>query len=296
MSFIPINLSQILFVYVYKLITRTNDLHLKHTVYRKPTHTDRYLHKTSNHHPRQKFGVIKTLVERAKRICEPEQLGKELHYLTNVMQANGYSKKEIHRASNPRRQQNKRNEEDKPLATAYMPYFHRITDRIGKLLKKYRIRTIYIPTKKIKDILRPAKDKFHPHKKAGVYRIPCSCGQVYIGTTKRSIATRLKEHDRNSRLGQIEKSAVAEHAALEGHTIQYDNTEVLSTALHYYPRLQREAIEIFKHPNNFNKKEETQRVNRIWIPVLKKTKRKHSMTSSNNTESLSDLGSTSDMI
>ena len=89
-------------------------------------------------------------------------------------------------------------------------------------MKKYRIKTIYIPTKKIKDILRPAKDKLHPHKKAGVYRIPCSCGQVYIGTTKRSITTRLKEHDRNSRLGQIEKSAVAEHAALEGHTIEYN--------------------------------------------------------------------------
>ena len=57
------------------------------------------------------------------------------------MQANGYSKKEIHRASNPKCPQNKRNEEDKPLATAYMPYFHRITDLIGKLLKKYRIKT-----------------------------------------------------------------------------------------------------------------------------------------------------------
>ena len=110
----------------------------------------------------------------------------------------------------------------------------------------YRCCTIYIPTKKIKDILRPAKDKFHPHKKAGVYRIPCSCGQVYIVTTKRSIATRLKEHDRNSRLGQIEKSAVAEHAALEGHTIQYDNMEVLSTALHYYPSGQVSWVRFFR--------------------------------------------------
>ena len=62
---------------------------------------------------------------------------------------------------------------------------------------------------------------------------------------------------------------VAEHAASEGHMIQYDNREVLSTGLLYHPRLQREAIEIFKHPNNFNKKEET-RVNRIRISILKK--------------------------
>ncbi|KAK9693727.1 hypothetical protein QE152_g33997 [Popillia japonica] len=40
----------------------------------KPTHTDRYLHNESNHHPRQKKGVVKTLVERARKVCSPEQL------------------------------------------------------------------------------------------------------------------------------------------------------------------------------------------------------------------------------
>ena len=45
------------------LVTRTQDNHLAHTVYRKPTYTDRYLHKTSNHHPKQKSGIIKTLME-----------------------------------------------------------------------------------------------------------------------------------------------------------------------------------------------------------------------------------------
>ena len=43
------------------LITRAEEEKLEFTVYRKPTHTDRYLHRTSNYHPRQKRGIIKTL-------------------------------------------------------------------------------------------------------------------------------------------------------------------------------------------------------------------------------------------
>ena len=43
------------------------DLLLGHKVYSKPTHTDRYLHKNSNHHSRQKRGIIKTLVDHANQ-------------------------------------------------------------------------------------------------------------------------------------------------------------------------------------------------------------------------------------
>ncbi len=35
---------------------------LAHTIHRKPTHTDRYLHSSSFHHPRFKSAVQNTLV------------------------------------------------------------------------------------------------------------------------------------------------------------------------------------------------------------------------------------------
>ena len=55
------------------LVTQKHNQKLGHTVYWKPTHTDRYLHKNSNHHPRQITGIITTLTERALHICEPEK-------------------------------------------------------------------------------------------------------------------------------------------------------------------------------------------------------------------------------
>ena len=90
--------------------------------------------------------------------------------------------------------------------------------------------TVCRPTTKIQQMLWLAKDRRDPLTTAGVHRIPCSCGQVYIGTTKRSIHTRIKEHERHCRLKQPEKSAVAEQVLKQaGHDIL--NTGVLDNTL-----------------------------------------------------------------
>jgi hypothetical protein len=52
------------------LFTIHDDGSLEHNVYRKTTHTDRYLHYNSFYHPTIKNSVCKTLINRAKTICE----------------------------------------------------------------------------------------------------------------------------------------------------------------------------------------------------------------------------------
>ena len=64
-------------------------------VYRKPTHTDRYLHYNAFHHPSIKNSVCKTLINRAKTICEVDNIEGELEYLRSVLKMNGYPKKFI---------------------------------------------------------------------------------------------------------------------------------------------------------------------------------------------------------
>ncbi len=53
-------------------VTRRADGTLAHTVHRKPTHTDRYLHSSSFHHPRFKSAVRNTLVRRAFNTCHQD--------------------------------------------------------------------------------------------------------------------------------------------------------------------------------------------------------------------------------
>ena len=202
-------------------------------------------------------------------ICEPQYLNQELAYLQATFCANGYSKSEFQRAIKPKTPAPETQNSIPPIGKAFLPYIKNTTERIGHILKKHNITTTYKPTRKIKEILRSAKDSRDPLCTAGIYRIPCDCGQVYIGTTERTAKTRVQEHMRHCHLGQPDKSAVAEHSCLNAdHNILFDNTQVLANTKHYYSRLHREAIEIFKHKNSFNKKEESMKINKIWTPVL----------------------------
>jgi hypothetical protein len=89
-----------------------------------------------------------------------------------------------------------------------LPYQQAITNQISRFLAKYNIKTIHVPRKNNIHMLRPVKGDLGL-KVPGVYRIPCECGEVYIGQTGRSIEARCKEHLRHIRLEQPEESAVA---------------------------------------------------------------------------------------
>ncbi|KAJ8962601.1 hypothetical protein NQ318_000994 [Aromia moschata] len=67
------------------LVNRTNNNKLAHEVYRKKTHTDRYLNAGSHHHPQQKRSLIKTLVHRAETICDDESRPKELKQIKEAL-------------------------------------------------------------------------------------------------------------------------------------------------------------------------------------------------------------------
>ena len=56
------------------LVTPQADGSILTAVYRKPTHTDMYLHWDSYHHLAAKYSVINTLRHRAKTVCTSKQL------------------------------------------------------------------------------------------------------------------------------------------------------------------------------------------------------------------------------
>jgi len=73
------------------------------------------------------------------------------------------------------------------------------------------------PPKKIGQILRNPKDQRHSLSFTGVYKIPCSCGKVYIDETGRMINIRMKEHQRDVILKHTTQSALLEHNIEIGH-------------------------------------------------------------------------------
>ncbi|CAK9810876.1 hypothetical protein ANTPLA_LOCUS6713 [Anthophora plagiata] len=254
------------------LITKKQDGSLGHQVYRKPTHTDRYLHAQSHHHPAQKNSVIVSLVNRAINICEEEHLQSELNHITNTLTKNGFNNKKIKHTIQRMLQSKGTQKPSSSYITenkhnmAFLPYIKGTTDRIARILKQNNIKTIFTPHTKISQILTTPKDPYPRLASSGVYKIPCTCGKVYIGETGRSVTTRLKEHERCTRLGYIQ-SAVAEHQLTTGHKICFEKTKVIAKCKSYFPRKYRETLEIMKHPNNINR-DTGYHINPIWSTLL----------------------------
>ena len=75
------------------LIVRKADNTVKLLVYRKKTHTDRYLHFSSHHPLQHKLGVIRTLLDRCNDIVtETDDRQKEEQHIVEALSKCGYPK------------------------------------------------------------------------------------------------------------------------------------------------------------------------------------------------------------
>ena len=110
------------------------------------------------------------------------------------------------------------------------------------------------------------KDKANNVSKPGVYRIPCECGEVYIGETGRNLTTRRKEHLDCCRKGQVEKSSVAKHAWEKDHRILWKGCILVAPVRNYYLRKVRKSIEILKHVTI---QQEGKPVGDIWCTLFR---------------------------
>ena len=116
------------------LVTRSGD-QLSTAVYRKPTHTDRYIPYHSHHHPRMLTGVMRGMRDRALRICDNTSKQPEMEHLARVFQANGFPEKLVRKTlSKPQRQQIREQppEEEEPPKTLHIPYVRGLSEKIEK--------------------------------------------------------------------------------------------------------------------------------------------------------------------
>ena len=129
-----------------------------------------------------------------------------------------------------------------------------------RILKRHRIQTFFKPIIKLSTILASGKDADSVSKRRGVvYEIPCeSCEHRYIGETKRSLSTRLKEHHRDALPRHIlknpEKTALTKHAAQSGHAFKWDYAHVLHRVNNYHKRILLESLYINLKTNTVNDK------------------------------------------
>ena len=245
-------------------------------VYRKPTHTGRYLHFESNHPTSVKKSVVRSLRNRTKYITlgDENTIQAEENRIKCDLEANGYPPSFIKKAtSNSTRNIPAAREEPITLTTAAIPYIRGTSEAISRILAPLRIRTVMKPATLKWSLMKRAKDSISADETAGViYALGCTdCPQVYIGETARTARQRSREHKCHTNTGHTELSAIARHAHEEAHTIHW-KPRVLAKETDNTKRKIKEALAIRRLEKDRGKdkimnQDSGLELSRIWLDL-----------------------------
>ena len=176
--------------------------------------------------------TVRCLYDRAQNITQrDESLKEEESHLIKTFIGNGYPRAFVRSASAPRAPKEPSNDDDNDAEkppVAFLPYVAGVSERIRKACQDFNIRAVFKSGPTLRSLLTKVKDPLPIDKQSNVvYEVPCTCGKVYIGETKRRLGTRLKEHKDACVKYHTDKSAIAEHAWTNDHPINWAETKIL---------------------------------------------------------------------
>ena len=214
---------------------------IKTTVFRKPTHTDMYLHWDSYHHLSAKYSVINTLRHRAKTVCSTQQLLKEEEdHLHNSLRRCKYPYG-LGTELTSRRKPKKNNQGNKNInkSCIVVPYMKGLGETCKNICRRYGVEVYFRGGSTIRDLLVHPKDRDTILKKSRViYRYRCGrvdCEEEYIGESGRTFSERYREHMRAP-------SPIMDHQNITGHEVSLDNFSIVGREDNSIARNIREAI------------------------------------------------------
>ena len=201
------------------------------SVYRKPTHSESYIHFYSFHSRQIKLSVVSNLFLRALRICDPVYLDNEIHHIFGAFNKLGYTNSFIKQAlSSARKTFYGRIREEKQeftniLKLPYTPELAGLKNIANRLENKINVAFTNNNTLRNRLVKNSNRDKGKDD--IGIYIVPCKdCNQVYVGETGRNIMTRLDEHKRACRMG-TQSNAIANHSLDLDHRINFKDASII---------------------------------------------------------------------
>ena len=212
------------------LVMPNEDRSLSTTVYRKPTHTDLYLHWDSQHTLPSKYSVIGTLHNRARTICSnPQLLKQEEDHLHRALTKCKYPAWALNRIKIKSRNpiQMKSSNSKKNTGTdniqklhVVVPYCRGLSESFKKVCSSHGVQVYFKGGTTIKNLLMAPKDQDPIQKRSGViYRYKSDrveCDKEYIGESSRTFGERFKEHPKAP-------SPIFDHYNITAHNVTIEN-------------------------------------------------------------------------
>ena len=242
-------------------------------VYRKPTHTDKYLPFDSHHPAKHKRSVVTTLMRRAEAIpTKPALCAAEKSHVREVLKLNGYNDNFIDRAckTKDKSPDSQKEEHSEKKGFVVLPYIQGVSERIKRSLNAHNIQTTCKPHQTLASIFRKPKDRPPKDRIPGiVYKLKCKdCSFTYVGESKRSWRSRSAEH--NPARAASRESAIRHHAITTTHDIHPRDAKILETNEHNFAR--RLFLESFYSTIDNNTVNERRDFPRAYLPLIKNFK------------------------
>ena len=171
------------------LVSR-NNCSISIDVYRKPTHTNRYLDYNSHHDYKHKISTATTLIDRSLTLPTHEESKKrELNRVSDALVMNGYPQKLISSLIVKHKRKTITPSPEELVRTffesiertpqhngdAVLPYIKGVTEPLQRTLSKYDIKVFTKPMKTLKHEFPSVKHRPNMEEKTDVvYKIPCN--------------------------------------------------------------------------------------------------------------------------
>ena len=225
------------------------------TVYRKPTHSGVFTNYISFIPHYFKAALVKTLVTRAYRLCSNWHLfHSEIRKIKALLMNNGYNKTFVENIIGTQLDRFitdntcKKHEPEQRKYFMRLPFLgdpsNRLLGSINACLNQFNLGSIKVELlhsfSRLEGNFR-FKDKQPKHLLNGVvYQVTCSCNLRYIGETKRCLKVRFEEHCKTEGPNMTE---IGKHLAESpGHTVSFDDVQILSFEQHFRKRRILESI------------------------------------------------------
>ena len=229
---------------------------LKFDVFRKPTHSETYLHYFSYASEDIKLGVVQSLFLRAYRICSPEFLDSEIDHIKNSFKQLAYPqnilKKALLKARKVHFSKNKNQKSSEPdkkeVKIIKLPYIKTL-EKFKRPLQNINSKLVFTYNNKLTHNLCKNKPK-SSQITSGVYEIPCkTCDKVYVGETGRDLKTRTREHKYDIKTAN-ENNAMFVHTRDFDHPIDFEKAKIVYPSNSIRRRHIIESALIDKHKSN----------------------------------------------
>ena len=213
------------------------------SVFRKATHSNLYLQRSSCHPSFFFPGVIRSLGLRAARVCSDSTLHGELCNVKGALVSNGYGESEVSGVLSSLRM-SPANSIGQPKVSGSIPFVPGISNVIKSKLVGFGVNIALKPASTLRSLL--VRKRPSPALCLGsVYRIECgqhNCGFSYVGESSRPIDKRKSEHVRMIRELDVDRSELAKHVATSGHRIDIDSLSVVDRERSWKRRIVKESL------------------------------------------------------